>query len=316
MVRFLVRRAIHALPLLFVISVVVFALLHAIPGGPLAVYLSNPNVRPEDIERLSRALGLDRPIWEQYWSWLAAFVRGDWGYSFSDGRPVIARVAERVPATLELVGVAIAWALLLTVPAGVASAASRGGWFDRLFGAAAMAGISLPAFWFGLLLQMLFAIGLGWLPSAGRTTPGGGGFVDHARHLVMPAAVLAIVQAAAWSRYLRGAMIDVLAQPFTMAARARGVPGARVLVVHALRNAIGPVLAVVMLDAALLVSGAVVTESVFAWPGLGSLFTEALARRDYTVLMALLMLSASAIVVLNLIADVAHAALDPRVALN
>jgi peptide/nickel transport system permease protein len=186
----------------------------------------------------------------------------------------------------------------------------------------AVAGISLPAFWFGLLLQIVFAIGLGWLPSSGRTTPGwpgavdgfGGTLIDHLQHLLLPATVLAVVQAAAWSRYLRGSMIETLAQPFVLAARARGIPDRLVIVRHALRNAIGPVLAVVMVDAALLVSGAVVTESVFAWPGLGSLFTEALARRDYTVLMALLMLTSAAIVVFNVIADAIHAMVDPRVA--
>jgi peptide/nickel transport system permease protein len=313
---FLVRRSIQSLPLLFVISALVFALIHAAPGGPLTIYLSNPNVRPEDIERLRRTLGLDRPLWDQYWSWIGAFVRGDWGYSFSDGRPVILRIVERVPATVELVAVAIAGALALALPAGITSAANRGGWLDRTISAAAMTGISLPTFWFGLLLQMLFAIGLGWLPSSGRTTPGEGDVLDHARHLLMPAAVLAVVQAASWSRYLRGSMIDTLSQPFTIAARARGIPARRVLLIHALRHALGPVLAVVMLDAALLVSGAVVTESVFAWPGLGSLFTEALARRDYTILMALLMLSSSAIVVLNALSDAAHAALDPRIVLT
>jgi len=316
MTRFLLRRSVQALLLLLVISLLVFVLLHAAPGGPLAIYLSNPNVRPEDIERLRRALGLDRPVWQQYVSWLGAFARGDWGYSFSDGRPVVARIAERVPATLELVGVAMAGALAIALPAGIASAASRGSWIDRTVGAAAVAGISVPAFWFGLLLQIVFAIALGWLPSSGRTTPGIGGLADHLRHLVMPATVLAFVQAASWSRYLRGSMIDVLSQPFTLAARARGIPGRRVLLVHAFSNALGPVLAVVMMDAALLVSGAVVTESVFAWPGLGSLFTEALARRDYTTLMALLMLSSAAIVALNAASDVAHAALDPRVALT
>jgi len=314
--RFLARRALQSLPLLLAISVLVFLLLHAAPGGPLAVYLTNPNVRAEDLERLRRALGLDRPLSEQYGSWLAAFVRGDWGYSLSDGRPVIERIAERVPATIELVGVAIAGALALTVPAGIASAASRGTWLDRWVSAAAIAGISLPAFWFGLLLQLVFAIGLGWLPSSGRTTPGGGDLVDHIRHLLLPAAVLAVVQAASWSRYLRGSMVEVLAQPFVAAARARGVPPPRILFRHALRNAAGPVIAVVMIDAALIVSGAVVTESVFAWPGLGSLFTEALARRDYAVLMALLMLTSSAIIVLNVAADAAHAALDPRVTLT
>lgn len=316
MVRFLVRRSLHALPLLLAISGLVFLLLHAAPGGPLAIYLSNPNVRPEDIERLRRALGLDRPLWEQYWSWLTAFARGDWGYSFSDGRPVASRIAERLPATLELVGVAIVGALALTIPAGILSAARRGRALDRIVTAISMAGISLPAFWFGLLLQMVFAIGLGWLPSSGRTTPGAGDIVDRLQHLLLPAAVLAIVQASSWSRYLRGSMIETLAQPFVAAARARGISERRVLWRHALRNAIGPVMAVVMVDAALLVSGAVVTESVFAWPGLGSLFTEALGRRDYTVLMALLMLTSTAIVVLNVAADAAQALVDARVTLT
>ena len=314
--RFLARRSLQALPLLFVISVLVFLLIHAAPGGPLAIYLANPNVRPEDIERLRRALGLDRPLWVQYWSWLTAFARGDWGYSFSDGRPVIARIAERLPATLELAAVSLAGALLVTLPAGVAAGVRRGRWVDRATSALATAGISLPAFWFGLVLQIVFATGLGWLPSSGRSTPGADDFGDHVSHLVLPALVLIVVQAAAWSRYLRGSVIDTLAEPFVAAARARGIPRRQVLVRHVLRNAIGPVLAVVMVDAALLVSGAVVTESVFAWPGIGSLFTEALARRDYTVLMALLMLTSTAIVVLNLVADLAHALVDPRVALT
>src|SRR4030095_7817812 len=269
MIRFLIRRALQAVPLLFVISAVVFALVHAAPGGPLAMYLSNPNVRPEGMQRLRPALGLDAPVWEQYWAWLGAFGRGDWGYSFSDGRAVFVRIAERLPATVELVVVSIVAALALASAAGIAAAPTRGGLLDRVLGAVATMGISLPTFWFGLLLQMLFAIGLGWLPSSGRTTPGDGDLVDHVRHLVMPVAVLAFVQAASWSRYLRGSMIDVLTQPFTLAARARGIPGGRVLLVHAFSNALGPVLAVVMMDAALLVSGAVVTESVFAWAGTG-----------------------------------------------
>jgi peptide/nickel transport system permease protein len=313
--RFLARRCLQALPLLLVVSVLVFLLIHAAPGGPLAIYLSNPNVRPEDIERLRRALGLDRPLWVQYWSWLAAFARGDWGYSFSDGRPVASRIFERLPATLELTGVSIAGALALTGPTGVFSAARPGGWFDRLATSAAMMGVSLPAFWFGLLLQVLFAIALGWLPSSGRTAPDGGGIGDHVQHLVLPGTVLAVVLAAGWSRYLRASMIETLALPFVTAARARGIPERRVLLRHALRNAMGPVLAVVMVDAALVVSGAVVTESVFAWPGVGSLFTEALARRDYTVLMALLMLTSTTIVALSVAADAAHAIVDPRVAL-
>jgi peptide/nickel transport system permease protein len=312
--RFLVRRCLQAVPVLLVISLLVFALVHAAPGGPLALYLANPNVRPEDIARLRRALGLDRPLWQQYWTWFAGFVRGDWGYSFADGRAVTARVAERLPATIELVAAAIAGALAIAAPLGIGSAVARGRPFDRAASAASVAGLSLPTFWFGLLAQIVFAVGLGWLPSSGRENVGAGNLADHLQHLVMPAGVLALTLAAGWTRYLRASLINVLGQPFIVAARARGVPSRALVLRHALKNALGPVVAVVMVDAALLASGAVVTESVFAWPGLGSLFTEALARRDYTVLMALLMLAAVAIVVFNVVADAAQAAIDARVA--
>ena len=311
--RFLVRRCLHAVPLLLLVSIVVFLLIHAAPGGPLAIYLANPNVRPADIERLRRALGLDRPLWQQYWTWLWAFGHGDWGYSFSDGRPVAARIVERMPATFELVAAALAAALVLTMPAGIGAALRRGRGIDRAVTTGAMIGVAIPAFWLGLLLQMVFAVSLGWLPSSGRATPGDVDAIDHLQHLVLPAAVLAIVLASGWSRFLRGSMIRTLAQPFIVATHARGLPPRRVVLRHALRNALGPLIAFATVDAALLVSGAVVTESVFAWPGLGSLFTEALARRDYTVLMALLMLSAGAVVVFNVLGDLAHALIDPRV---
>lgn len=312
MIRFVARRSLQALPLLFIVSALVFLLIHAAPGGPLAIYLSNPNVRPEDIERLRRALGLDRPLWLQYWNWLWAFVRGDWGYSFSDGRPVMARILERTPATIELVSLSLVGALALTIPVGIIAAMRKGRWFDRVATGLSMAGISLPGFWFGLLLQIVFAAGLGWVPSSGRSTPGADDVIDQLQHLLLPTIVLATVLASGWSRYLRGSMIDTLSMPFIASARARGLPPRRVVMRHALRNALGPLVAIVTVDAALLVSGAVVTESVFAWPGLGSLFTEALARRDYTVLMALLMLSASAVVLFNLIADALQALIDPR----
>jgi peptide/nickel transport system permease protein len=308
----ILRRVAQAIPLLLVVSVTVFLLIHLAPGGPLAIYLSNPNVRPQDIERLRHALGLDRPLWAQYASWLAAFVRGDWGYSFSDGRPVAERVLERLPASLELVATSLVVAFVLAIPVGILSAARRAGWFDRIATTASFLGIALPVFWFGLVLQLVFAIGLNWLPSAGRATPGESDMADRIAHLILPAAVLALVQAAVWSRYLRASMIEALAQPFVLAARARGVPTRGVVLRHALANAVGPLLTIVLVDLALVVSGAVVTESVFAWPGLGSLFTEALARRDYTVLMALLMLSAVAVVALNLVADLVQAVIDPR----
>jgi peptide/nickel transport system permease protein len=305
------RRGLQAIPLLLIVSILVFALLHAVPGGPLAIYLENPGVRPEDIERLRRSLGLDQPLVTQYLNWLTSWLRGDWGFSLSDGRPVMDRMLERAPATLELSGLALLLAMIVAVPTGALGAARQGGWFDRLTSATALAGISLPVFWFGLVMQLTIAIGLGWLPSSGRSSVFDDSLADRIRHLILPAIVLAIVHAAAWSRYLRASLIGILSQRFILAGAAHGVPGRRLVLRHALRNAAGPLTAVVLMDAALLVSGAVVTESVFAWPGLGGLFTEALSRRDYPVLMAFLMVTSVAVVVLNLVADVAHRALHP-----
>lgn len=306
----IVRRTLQSVPLLLLISLLVFMLLQAVPGGPLAAYLENPNVRPQDIERLRLALGLDRPLSAQYFSWLSAFVRGDWGYSFADGRPVLDRMLERVPATLELIGASTLLALCIALPVGVYSTVYRS--VDRVFSFAAVAGISLPVFWFGLLLQLLFAIALGWLPSSGRASFGDDSLSDRLAHLVLPVVLLAAVQSAAWSRYLRRAMRETVSKPFMNAARVRGVSEPGVLLRHALPNALGPFITVVLLDAAMMASGAVVTESVFAWPGVGSLFTEALVKRDYPVLMAFLMCGAVAVMVLNLLADIAVRTIDPR----
>jgi peptide/nickel transport system permease protein len=311
--RYIARRSLQAIPLLLLISILVFTLIHAAPGGPLEMYLANPNVRPEDIERLRVALGLDRPLPEQYFNWLKGFMVGEWGYSFTDGRPVLERILERMPATLELIASAVVVATIVALPLGVFGALKKGGWVDHTTTVVSFAGISLPVFWVGLLLQLIFAVGLGWLPSAGRTSFGDGSIVDRLSHIIMPAIVLAALHAAAWSRFLRSSMGDAVKQRFVLAARARGISEKRVIWRHALRTALLPFVTVVTMDAAIMVTGAVITESVFAWPGLGSLFTEALARRDYTVLMAFLMMTSGAVVFLNLAADVLYSALDPRV---
>jgi peptide/nickel transport system permease protein len=310
MLSFLLRRVAQMVPLLVIVSLVVFALIHAAPGGPLALYLDNPNVRPQDIERLRRQMGLDRPLAGQYLAWAWAFVRGEWGYSYADGRPVMDRLLERVPATLQLAGISSLVAVVLSLVAGVVSAARRG--VDRAVTAGAIAGISLPVFWLGLVLQLVFASQLGWFPSAGRSSFAGGGLADRLAHLVLPVIVLAAAHAAGWSRYLRSSMRQALAQPFIEAARARGVSEGKLVSRHALRYALLPFATVVLLDASLMVSGAVVTESVFAWPGVGSLFTESLAKRDYTVLMAFLMCGAITVALLSLVSDVVVRALDPR----
>ena len=310
MIEFAARRFAQAVPLLLIVSVLVFALIHAAPGGPLTLYLENPNVRPEDIERLKRAMGLDRPLGVQYVAWLVAFVRGDWGYSYADGRPVLDRMLERVPATLQLVGTATLVAVVVSLVVGIAAAVRRTA--DRAASVLAIAGLSIPVFWFGLVLQLVFSNALGWLPSSGRASFVGGGFGDRLAHLVLPVTVLALAHAAGWSRYLRGSLRLALAQPFAIAARARGVTEERIVWRHALRHALLPFATVVLLDASIMTSGAVVTESVFAWPGLGGLFTEALAKRDYTVLMAFLMCTSVAVVTLSFVADVAVHMLDPR----
>lgn len=307
------RRVAQAVPLLLIVSLLVFTLLQSAPGGPLTIYLENPGVRPEDIERLRRSLGLDQPLPTQYVRWLTAFVRGDWGFSLSDGRPVAERMLERAPATLELAGASLLVALVAALPLGIMSAVRRGRWLDRIGSTAALAGVSLPVFWFGLILQLTIAIGLGWLPSSGRSAVFGSGFSDRVAHLILPAIVLAAVHASAWSRYVRSSMINILSQRFVLAGEARGIPYRSIVLRHALRNAAGPLATIILMDAALLVSGAVVTESVFAWPGLGGLFTEAIVRRDYPVLMAFLMVTSLAVIVLNFLADVAHRTLDPRV---
>jgi peptide/nickel transport system permease protein len=310
MLTFIVRRVAQIVPLLVVVSLLVFALIHAAPGGPLSLYLDNPNVRPQDIERLRRQLGLDRPLVGQYLSWAAAFVRGDWGYSYADGRPVVERLLERVPATLQLVGLSTLLAVFVSIVVGVASSVRRG--VDRAASIATVAGISLPVFWLGLVLQLLFANTLHWLPSSGRASFVGGGLGDRVAHLVLPVIVLAAAHAAGWTRYLRSSMRGALGQPFIVAARARGASDARLTLRHALWNAVLPFATVVLLDASIMASGAVVTESVFAWPGVGSLFTEALAKRDYTVLMAFLMCGSAAVALLSVVADIAVHALDPR----
>jgi len=311
--RYTLHRLIIAVPLLALISLVVFGLIHLAPGGPVEMYLSNPNVRPEDIARLRASLGLDQPLAIQYLTWVKGFVTGEWGYSFSDGRPVVERLVERLPATIELIGTAIGISLIVALLLGIVSAVRLRSWIDHTTTVVSFAGISLPVFWFGLVVQLVFAIGLGWLPSSGRSSFGVAGVLNRVEHLILPATVLATLHAAAWSRFLRSSMATALAERFVTAARARGITELAVVWRHALRTALLPFVTVVMLDAAIMVSGAVVTESVFAWPGLGSLFTDALARRDYTVLMAFLMLTSTAVITLSLLADITYRWLDPRI---
>jgi peptide/nickel transport system permease protein len=310
MLGYVCGRLLRAVPLLFGLSVGIFALVHAAPGGPLTVYLSNPNVRPEDIARLERRLGLDRPLPEQYASWLSAFATGDWGFSYVDGRPVRDRILERSGATLELMGSAFAVALVVALLLGSVAALRPGGLVDSFISGGSIIGISVPTFWLGLVLQLVFAVELRLFPTAGRMAVGGEGRLAH---LVLPAATLSIFYAGSWIRYVRSSLRATLSREFVRAGRARGLSERRILVRHALPNAFFPLVTVLAVDFALLFSGAVVTETVFAWPGMGTLLVDSVYRRDYSVLMAILMVASVAVVVSNLVADLAYGWLDPRV---
>lgn len=303
MPKFVAGRIIRAAPVVLLISLVVFALIHLAPGGPMTVYLTNPNVLPEDIERLEAALGLDRPLVEQYLRWLGAFVQGDWGFSYVDGRRVSERVLERIPATAQLMLSAFTLAFIGSLLAGTL-AATRAGRADQLISWTSLLGISIPTFFLGLVFQLVFAVELGWLPSAGRT---------RAWSLVLPATTLAFVYWASWTRYIRAAVQQSMGSEFIRAARARGLSAGRILSGYALPNALFPWVTVLSLDLARLVSGAIVTETIFAWPGMGSLLVDSVYRRDYSVLMAILMVGSIFVVAGNLFADVLYAYLDPRV---
>ncbi len=309
----LAGRLVAALPLLIGISLLLFTVVHLAPGGPLDVYADNPSVTPSALRRIELAYGLDRPLPIQYGLWLKSMLTGDWGYSIRTGRPVLVEITERLGPTLELGGVAMTLALAISLPLGVLGAAREGSWLDRGLGVFSLAGLSIPVFWLALLLQLVFSVLLGWLPSAGLETIGASSAADRLAHLVMPACVLAFATAAGWTRYIRAGMLDSLRQDYIRTAYAKGLGEAAVLVRHALRNAIVPAVSIIALDLASVISGAVITEAVFGWPGVGSLFVESMDGRDYPVLMGVLMMGSAAVILANIAADLVQAALDPRI---
>jgi peptide/nickel transport system permease protein len=312
-VALLLRRLIGTLPILLPISLLLFCIVHLAPGGPLEVYADNPSVTPEALEQIRIAYGLDRPLPVQYLLWLKSMMAGDWGYSIRTGRPVMVEIAERLPATLLLGGSAMALSLLLALPIGVLTAALRRSTIDHLLTFLSFSGLSIPVFWLALMLQLLFSITLGWLPAAGFETIGDSGPLDRLAHLAMPAVVLSFATVASWSRYLRSSIVEVLKQDYIRTAFAKGHNFAGVLIHHALRNALIPVVTIISLELASVISGAVITETVFAWPGIGRLFVESMEGRDYPVLMGLMMLGSVSLVLANLLADIVYAVIDPRI---
>ncbi len=317
MVNYLLRRLFQSAILLALVTVIAFALMHLAPGGPLAVYTMTPTLRAEDIAALERSLGLDQPLHIQYLRWASGMLTGDWGRSYRDTRPVTDVIFGRLPATLELAGTALVIAIVLGVGIGVLGAVRQYSIADYLASIGAMIALSIPTFWFGLMVIYLFAVRLGWIPAGNRQTIGEPfSLLDRLHHLVAPATVLGLVLVATWSRYTRAAMLETINQEYVRVARAKGLSERRVLAGHAFRNALVPLVTLLGIQLPILFGGALVTESIFTWPGMGRLFVDSLNYRDYPVMMGMLFLTALIVIVFNLLADVLAAILDPRIRLR
>ena len=314
MKEYLARRVLQGLIVLGLVSMAGFGVLHLAPGGPAAIYAMSPTMSAEDLERLTRELGLDRPLPVQYAAWVTGFVTGNWGRSYRDGRLVREVITDRMPATAVLVVSAFSIAVLVGVGIGVLSAVRQYSAADHVATLAAMIALSIPTFWLGLMAIYVFSVLLGVLPPGNIGTIGGNfSLADRLLHLVLPAGTLGVVMVATWSRYTRASMLEVIREDYIRTALAKGVSRATIVLKHALRNALIPLVTLAGLQLPLVFSGALVTETVFTWPGMGRLFVDSLGYRDYPVLMGLLMLSALLVVAGNLLADVVYAIIDPRV---
>jgi len=312
--RYVVRRLLQAVPLLLAISVAAFAIIKAQPGGPLAAYEGNPDFTEADRVRLEHAFGLDQPLPLQYLNWLGSFLRLDWGYSFASHQPVLMLIGERLPNTLYLMGTVFVVVLLVAIPVGVLTAVKQYSWFDHIVTGTIFTFLSTPTFWLGLLLIIVFGLQLRWLPLGGMQTLGASFDVgDRLRHLILPVATIALVQMGSHVRFLRASMLETIGQDYMRTARAKGLAERIVIMRHALKNAAIPLVTIIALDMPELFVGALVTEQIFGWPGMGRLFWDAATRSDYPVLQGILAVSSSLIVLANLFADVMYGWLDPRI---
>ena len=316
MIMFLAKRLTQSAVLLLIVSVIGFAILHLAPGGPLSQFAAGGDLTQADLDRLTRQLGLDRPLPVQYAEWLWRMLSGDWGVSYRDQQPVISIIVSHIGATLELMLTSTLLAMLIGAWVGILGAIRRYSLFDALGTIGAMIALSIPTFWFGLVVIYVFSVWLGWLPSGNRYTEGDGSFLDQLRHLVGPCVVLALVTTAVWSRHMRSSMLEVINQDYIRTARAKGVPERQILLRHALRNALLPMITITGLQVPTLLSGALVTETVFTWPGMGRLFLDSINYRDYPTVMGLLMFTAGLVLLGNLLADMLYSVADPRISSN
>ena len=316
MIRFLARRLLHLGPVLLGVSVIVFLVLHLAPGDPAEIMLG-ANANKEDLDRLRTQLGLDQPLHVQYVTWIGHVVRGDLGRSLWMKRPVLGEVLERFKATLLLTGTALFLSTVGGIALGIASARRANSLLDRLSAVASLFGASMPTFWLGIVLMVIFSLRLGWLPASGMYAPyGGGGLWDLLTHLVLPAITLAAASITIIARLTRAAMLEMLGQDYVRTARAKGLGERPVVWRHALKNALIPIVTVVGVQAGYLLGGAVLTETVFAWPGVGTLVVQGILARDIPLVQGGVLVIALSFVLVNLAVDTLYAWLDPRIKYN
>jgi peptide/nickel transport system permease protein len=315
--KYLIRRLLIAIPSLLGISVILFTVLALAPGDPFEELATNPNVPAEVRENLRKQFGLDDPVMVRYGSWLKSMVKGDWGFSFASRVDVDKLILGRLPVTLVIIGLSQLLALAIAIPIGVYAATRPYSLFDQVANTLAFVGFSLPTFFTGLLFILLFSIKLDWLPFVYRADVSETGlawWVTHAKQSIMPIAVLGLFQGAAWTRYVRSAVLDVIRLDYVTTARSKGLAERVVVVKHALRNALIPVVTLVALQMPAIFGGAIVTEQIFRVPGIGSLLISAILANDTPVIMAVTFVFACLVILFNLIADVLYGWLDPRIA--
>ena len=313
---YLLRRILIALPSLLGISVVLFTVLALAPGDPFEELATNPNVPAEVKQMLRLKFGLDDPVWQRYFRWLAAMLQGDWGFSFISRVDVDTLIWQRVPVTLAVIGASQLLALAVALPVGIYSAVRPYSWFDRVASTLAFIGFSLPTFFTGLLLILLFSIKLDWLPFVYRADISATGWQwwwEHLRQAIMPVLVLGLFQGASWTRYVRSAMLDVVRLDHVTTARSKGLSENAVIMKHVVRNALIPVVTLVALQMPAVFGGAIVTEQIFRIPGIGSLLIDAILRNDTPVVMAVTFVFSCLVILFNLIADLLYGWLDPRI---
>ena len=303
MIRYLIRRLLLTIPVLIGVATLVFSLIHLVPGDPAQAILGEA-ASPQDIAALRTRLGLDRPLLVQYGSFMASLARGDLGVSLRTNQSVTGAIAERMPATFELAIAAMTLALAFAIPLGIVSAVGHRTRVDHAAMTLALVGISIPNFWLGPLLAILFAVELGWLPVSGRGT---------IAHLILPAVTLAAALAAILARMTRASLLEELKELYVLAARARGASRVRAVLRHAFRNSLIPIVTIVGLQFGEVLTGAIITETIFAWPGVGRLLIQSISFRDYPLVQGCILLIAVTYVAMNLITDLLYGVLDPRI---